>query len=285
MSQRIQLAYAPLVGLIVGAIWAFSARELPAPSLPSVATPTTGEKASAAPASSANDESEQLPHDLDSQQCEFSPLEASPREASSRRVSAVLVEVDAQGLRSYLVANSKGELACLPPFESIGEWTWAIVSREQVGRSLCLLERRSLSTATSKVQLAARVGETTFFHEGDEYPVPVGSGPDSVDIEYRRLGTVLEVTPLSSTAESVELDIRLRLCQATEWTKLKGWLLNDAPLRVPRIQATECKVDVKLRRGEAIVFLAEVPSPPRAMFDWSPEPPNTYLVVFAPNFD
>jgi pilus assembly protein CpaC len=111
------------------------------------------------------------------------------------------------------------------------------------------LNREGLARTLAEPNLTAISGETASFTAGGEFPIPVAQDNDSVTIEFKPFGVILDFTPTVLTPDRISLRVRPEVSDLTNQGAIE---ING--FRIPAITVRRVETTVELASGQSLVI-------------------------------
>ena len=109
-----------------------------------------------------------------------------------------------------------------------------------------LLARENLITLLAEPNLTALSGETASFIAGGEFPIPVAQDADSITIEFKQFGVVLDFTPTVLSPNRISMRVRPEVSELTE----EG-AITTGGITIPAITLRRTETTVELASGQS----------------------------------
>ncbi len=113
-----------------------------------------------------------------------------------------------------------------------------------------LLEAEGLVTILAEPNLTAVSGETASFLAGGEFPVPVATDEDTITVEFKQFGVVLNMTPTVISGNRINLHVRPEVSDLTD----KGAVTLAQGFQIPAISVRRAETTVELASGQSFAI-------------------------------
>lgn len=114
------------------------------------------------------------------------------------------------------------------------------------------LSREGLARSLAEPNLTTMSGETASFTAGGEFPIPVGQSDDTITIEFKPFGVILDFTPTVLDADRISLRVRPEVSEPT-LDPLRSVRLNNE-LTVPGLNVRRVETTVEMASGQSLVI-------------------------------
>jgi pilus assembly protein CpaC len=111
------------------------------------------------------------------------------------------------------------------------------------------LSEEGLARTLAEPNLTALSGETASFTAGGEFPVPVAQDDDTLTIEFKQFGVILDFTPTVLTPDRISLRVRPEVSELTT----QGAILLDG-FEIPALTVRRVDTTVELASGQSLVI-------------------------------
>ncbi|NJK89189.1 MAG: tetratricopeptide repeat protein, partial [Myxococcales bacterium] len=111
------------------------------------------------------------------------------------------------------------------------------------------LNEEGLARTLAEPNLTALSGETASFTAGGEFPVPVAQDNDTLTIEFKPFGVILDFTPTVLTPDRISLRVRPEVSDLTNQGAIQIGDFQIPALTVRRVDTT-----VELASGQSLVI-------------------------------
>jgi len=111
------------------------------------------------------------------------------------------------------------------------------------------LEREGLVTVLAQPNLTALSGETASFLAGGEFPVPVGTEDNQIQIEFKQFGISLAFTPTVLSPDRISLRVRPEVSDISE----KG-AIRVRDLTIPALTTRRAETTVEIGSGQSFAI-------------------------------
>jgi pilus assembly protein CpaC len=118
-----------------------------------------------------------------------------------------------------------------------------------VNAALDALAEEGLVNVLAEPNLTALSGETASFLAGGEFPIPVDSDEDGLEIEFKEFGISLAFTPTVLSADRISLRVRPEVSDLTD----KG-AINLNGLVIPALATRRAETTVELGSGQSFAI-------------------------------
>ena len=118
-----------------------------------------------------------------------------------------------------------------------------------VNAALDALAEEGLVNVLAEPNLTALSGETASFLAGGEFPIPIDSGEDGLEIEFKEFGISLAFTPTVLSAQRISLRVRPEVSDLTD----KG-AINIGGLVIPALATRRAETTVELGSGQSFAI-------------------------------
>jgi len=118
-----------------------------------------------------------------------------------------------------------------------------------VNAALDALAEEGLVNVLAEPNLTALSGETASFLAGGEFPIPVDSDDDGLEIEFKEFGISLAFTPTVLSAQRISLRVRPEVSDLTD----KG-AINIGGLVIPALATRRAETTVELGSGQSFAI-------------------------------
>jgi len=118
-----------------------------------------------------------------------------------------------------------------------------------VNAALDALAREGLVNVLAEPNLTALSGETASFLAGGEFPIPIDSDDDGLEIEFKEFGISLAFTPTVLSAQRISLRVRPEVSDLTD----KG-AINIGGLVIPALATRRAETTVELGSGQSFAI-------------------------------
>ena len=143
------------------------------------------------------------------------------------------------GLGSFLRAPEGANSA-------FGSWDGG---NDVVNAALDALAEEGLVNVLAEPNLTALSGETASFLAGGEFPIPIDSDDDGLEIEFKEFGISLAFTPTVLSAQRISLRVRPEVSDLTD----KG-AINLNGLVIPALATRRAETTVELGSGQSFAI-------------------------------
>ncbi len=111
------------------------------------------------------------------------------------------------------------------------------------------LNEEGLARTLAEPNLTAMSGETASFTAGGEFPVPVAQDNDTLTIEFKPFGVILDFTPTVLTPDRISLRVRPEVSDLTTQgaIQLRGF-------QIPALSVRRVDTTVELASGQSLVI-------------------------------
>lgn len=127
------------------------------------------------------------------------------------------------------------------------------------------LEREGLVTVLAQPNLTALSGETASFLAGGEFPVPVGTNDNQIQIEFKQFGISLAFTPTVLSPERISLKVRPEVSDISE----KG-AIRVRDLVIPALSTRRAETTVEIGSGQSFAIGGLISNSTRSNLDKFP---------------
>ncbi len=111
------------------------------------------------------------------------------------------------------------------------------------------LEREGLVSVLAEPNLTALSGETASFLAGGEFPVPVGTDNNEVQIEFKEFGVSLAFTPTVMNRKRISLRVRPEVSDLSE-----NGAIQVRELTIPALATRRAETTVELGSGQSFAI-------------------------------
>ena len=118
-----------------------------------------------------------------------------------------------------------------------------------VNAALDALAEEGLVNVLAEPNLTALSGETASFLAGGEFPIPIDSNDDGLEIEFKQFGISLAFTPTVLSAQRISLRVRPEVSDLTD----KG-AINLNGLIIPALATRRAETTVELGSGQSFAI-------------------------------
>jgi pilus assembly protein CpaC len=118
-----------------------------------------------------------------------------------------------------------------------------------VNAALDALAEEGLVNVLAEPNLTALSGETASFLAGGEFPIPIDSNDDGLEIEFKEFGISLAFTPTVLSAQRISLRVRPEVSDLTD----KG-AINLNGLVIPALATRRAETTVELGSGQSFAI-------------------------------
>jgi pilus assembly protein CpaC len=118
-----------------------------------------------------------------------------------------------------------------------------------VNAALDALAEEGLVNVLAEPNLTALSGETASFLAGGEFPIPIDSDEDGLEIEFKEFGISLAFTPTVLSAQRISLRVRPEVSDLTD----KG-AINLNGLVIPALATRRAETTVELGSGQSFAI-------------------------------
>jgi pilus assembly protein CpaC len=118
-----------------------------------------------------------------------------------------------------------------------------------VNTALDALAEEGLVNVLAEPNLTALSGETASFLAGGEFPIPIDSDSDGLEIEFKEFGISLAFTPTVLSAQRISLRVRPEVSDLTD----KG-AININGLIIPALATRRAETTVELGSGQSFAI-------------------------------
>lgn len=118
-----------------------------------------------------------------------------------------------------------------------------------VNAAVDALAEEGLINVMAEPNLTALSGETASFLAGGEFPIPVDSGNDGIEIEFKEFGISLAFTPTVLSSDRISLRVRPEVSDLTD----KG-AININGLVIPALSTRRAETTVELGSGQTFAI-------------------------------
>ncbi|NJO36384.1 MAG: type II and III secretion system protein family protein [Rhizobiales bacterium] len=115
-----------------------------------------------------------------------------------------------------------------------------------VSTALDALAEEGLVTVLAEPNLTALSGETASFLAGGEFPIPVASDDDEVEIEFKEFGISLAFTPTVLSANRISLRVRPEVSELSD-----NGAITINGLTIPALATRRAETTVELGSGQS----------------------------------
>ncbi len=116
-----------------------------------------------------------------------------------------------------------------------------------VNTAIDALAEEGLVNVLAEPNLTALSGETASFLAGGEFPIPIDSDDDGLEIEFKEFGISLAFTPTVLSADRISLRVRPEVSDLTD----KG-AINLNGLVIPALATRRAETTVELGSGQSL---------------------------------
>ena len=129
---------------------------------------------------------------------------------------------------------------------AFGSWDGG---NDVVNAALDALAEEGLVNVLAEPNLTALSGETASFLAGGEFPIPIDSDDDGLEIEFKEFGVSLAFTPTVLSAQRISLRVRPEVSDLTD----KG-AINLNGLVIPALATRRAETTVELGSGQCFAI-------------------------------
>ena len=115
-----------------------------------------------------------------------------------------------------------------------------------VSTALDALAEEGLVTVLAEPNLTALSGETASFLAGGEFPIPVASDDDDVEIEFKEFGISLAFTPTVLSRDRISLRVRPEVSELSD-----NGAITISGLTIPALATRRAETTVELGSGQS----------------------------------
>lgn len=127
------------------------------------------------------------------------------------------------------------------------------------------LEREGLVTVLAQPNLTALSGETASFLAGGEFPVPVGTDNNEIQVEFKQFGISLAFTPTVLSPDRISLRVRPEVSDISE----KG-AVRVRDLVIPALSTRRAETTVEIGSGQSFAIGGLISNTTRSNLDKFP---------------
>ncbi len=127
------------------------------------------------------------------------------------------------------------------------------------------LEREGLVSVLAEPNLTALSGETASFLAGGEFPVPVGTDNNEVQIEFKEFGVSLAFTPTVMNRKRISLRVRPEVSDLSE-----NGAIKVRELTIPALATRRAETTVELGSGQSFAIGGLISNSTRANIEKLP---------------
>jgi pilus assembly protein CpaC len=111
------------------------------------------------------------------------------------------------------------------------------------------LDREGLARTLAEPNLTAMSGETASFTAGGEFPVPVAQDGDTLTVEFKQFGVILDFTPTVLSRDRISLKVRPEVSDLSDNGAIEVNGVSIPALTVRRVETT-----VEMASGQSLVI-------------------------------
>jgi pilus assembly protein CpaC len=119
--------------------------------------------------------------------------------------------------------------------------------------TLDALQHRQLAKTLAEPNLVAVSGRPAQFHVGGEFPVPVPQGLNTVSIEYKQFGTIIDFLPLVLGNGNIRLEVRPQVSERDDARGVAIPGAGDLGL-IPGIKMRKVDTAVEMKAGQTFAL-------------------------------
>ena len=153
------------------------------------------------------------------------------------------------------------------PVEDFGLGLLARFGDFGINLAVNALEEKNFARTLAEPNLVALSGETASFLVGGEVPIPVAQEEDTITVEFKRVGVILDFAPIVLTDDVINLSM------SAEVSNVEGAVTTEAGsvLTLPTFSTNRSTTTVELRDGQSFAIaglLRETFSDDVSQFPW-----------------
>jgi pilus assembly protein CpaC len=122
-------------------------------------------------------------------------------------------------------------------------------SRASVNAAIDALAQEDLVTVLAEPNLTALSGETASFLAGGEFPIPIASDDDDIEIEFKEFGISLAFTPTVLSGNRISLRVRPEVSELSE-----NGAITVGGLTIPALATRRAETTVELGSGQSFAI-------------------------------
>ncbi len=135
----------------------------------------------------------------------------------------------------------------------------------QLSNIIKMLEKNGLTRTLSEPNLTSISGETAKFHVGGEVPIPVASSNDTISVEWKKFGVMLNFTPVVLSEGRISLQIKSEVSEiSTEGS------INVGGLTLPSFATRNAESTIELPSGGSMMMAGLISSKTRQSVEGLP---------------
>ncbi len=127
-----------------------------------------------------------------------------------------------------------------------------------VNAMLKAMERNGMTRTLAEPNLTAISGETAKFHAGGEFPIPVSSDNNSISVEWKKFGVLLNFTPVVLSEGRISLQIKSEVSELSQ----EG-AIQVGGITLPAIATRNAESTVELPSGGSLMMAGLISSKTR----------------------
>lgn len=118
-----------------------------------------------------------------------------------------------------------------------------------VTKVLKAMERNGMTRTLAEPNLTAISGETAKFHAGGEFPIPVSQDNDTITVEWKKFGVLLNFTPVVLSEGRISMQIKTEVSELSQ----EG-AIEIGYLTLPGIATRNAETTVELPSGGSLMM-------------------------------
>ena len=127
-----------------------------------------------------------------------------------------------------------------------------------VNAMLKAMERNGMTRTLAEPNLTAISGETAKFHAGGEFPIPVATEDNTISVEWKKFGVLLNFTPVVLSEGRISLQIKSEVSELSQ----EG-AIQIGGITLPAIATRNAESTVELPSGGALMMAGLISSKTR----------------------
>jgi pilus assembly protein CpaC len=149
-----------------------------------------------------------------------------------------------------LFTGGGNALGILPSPEGFGRVGAGFVNGDvDINVLIDALNREGLARTLAEPNLTALSGETASFTAGGEFPIPVAQDGDTITIEFKQFGVILDFTPTVLTPDRISLRVRPEVSELSTEGAIE---INE--ITVPALTVRRVETTVEIGSGQSLVI-------------------------------
>jgi len=111
------------------------------------------------------------------------------------------------------------------------------------------LDREGLARTLAEPNLTAMSGETASFTAGGEFPVPVAQDADTLTVEFKQFGVILDFTPTVLSRDRISLKVRPEVSDLSD-----NGAIDVNGVSIPALTVRRVETTVEMASGQSLVI-------------------------------